>query len=396
MCPEKKIGIRIKEIFITKKQLIIYMLLAMAFLTVLPAFAEPVNIASPVIGSWMLDSVYENASGPDRYVLDPENAGSLYAESGNIYAFLAGGIAEMTMEGYTQYGYWEKQDDGFRMVINSSVRYSDKRIQTVPDIDPPYEMEFFYDEEQNLIHRYWKDDSHNASYHDLDFAYKPVPQGMWRLTKVFSRESGKEPVLLDPETSQSIYAESVNCFELYRSDVINIVPSETGYISEKGILKRSGDSWLLEYDDGYTSVLDYDDGEGVLHRYWQDQAADAVYLDLDFVYEKVPVWSWRLNYIYKTAAGAEPGLLDPETEPDLYQETAYTYIFAPDGTASALIPHEVYEGGEWSKNGDEILFRFGDGRDMTFVYDVKADVLHRCPPADSPDQESYDFVYLKE
>ena len=258
------------------------MLFLMTLLFSLSVYADRETAESPVIGSWMLDRVYENASSEDRLILEPDNAASVYAEKENIYALMADGSAELTMEGVTTFGYWEKTDDRVLMVINSTHRPSD---ENEADIVPPDEMEFFYDEEQNTLHRYWKDDAPEAAYHDLDFVYKKIPQGTFRMTKVYSREPGQEPVLLDPETSQSLYAESVNRLSINGHQVINTIPAETGFIEETGELQRSGDAWLSVFDDGFEMQMTYDDRAEVLHRYWTDDAADAAYHDLDFVYE---------------------------------------------------------------------------------------------------------------
>ena len=270
------------------KKMLFMMIPVMVFLFSLPVYADNETITSPVIGSWMLDTVFENASGTDRFILDPENAASVYAESENIYTFLAGGTAEMTMEGITSYGSWEKKDDSILMVIDKTAAYSDKGIKAEPDIEPPYEMAYVYDEDQNVLHRYWKDDNPDATYHDLDFIYKMVPQGVWRMTKVYSQNPGQEPVLLDPDTNQSIYAESVNSLILYKNHVENIISSADENFIEKGVLKKSADAWLLKFDDGFETLLYFDDKAGVLHRYWVELATDSPYLNLDFVYEIVP------------------------------------------------------------------------------------------------------------
>ena len=376
----------------------VILILTLALLFALPVSADYEALSSPVIGSWVLDKVYENASTADRTVLDPESSASLYAEKDNIYAFLADGTAEMTMEGVTSCGFWEKQDGSFRMVINSTNGNSDKTVINEPDIDPLYEMEYIYDEDQNVLHRYWQDNAPDAYYHDLDFVYKQMPQGIWMMTSVYSREPGKEPQLLDPETSQSLYAESVNRLSLFRYEVINMVPAETEYINETGELKRSGDGWLLEFEDGFETQLHFDDRAGVLHRYWADDAADGGYLDLDFVYEMIPVGSWHLKYVYDLNGEQGPVFLGEEEEPELYQETGCGYIFGPDGRASAGIPDEVPDEGEWSGNNGEIRLRFDDGREMVFAYDAKADVLHRYQAVDDPDagHQDLDFVYLKD
>ena len=268
------------------KQVLMMVLCLMAVLISQSVYAEGDAVDSPVVGSWMLESVYENAASADRFVLEPENAASVYAERENICALLSDGTAELTMEGITIFGYWEKTDEHVRMVINRTRRASDESGQTEPDIVPPDEMEFFYEEEQNALHRYVKNDDPGATYHDLDFVYKKIPQGTWHMTKVYSREPGQEPLLLDPETSQSLYAEAVNRLSITGHQVINTIPAETEYIEESGVLRRSGDTWLIVFEDGFEMQLTYDDQADVLHRYWSDNTADATYHELDFVYEQ--------------------------------------------------------------------------------------------------------------
>ena len=381
-----------------KSILIILLALTAAILPAAQVFADPTAAASasPVIGSWMLDSVYENASGTDRFVLAPENAASLYGEKDNIYAFLADGTAEMTMEGETWFGYWEQKDNGLLMVINSTVRNSAENTEDGQDIDPLFEESYFYDEDQGALHRYWKDDAPEAAYHDLDFVYKKIPQGTWMMTKVYSREPGREPLLMDPETSQSLYAESVNRLTIFLNKVVELVPAETAYISETGMLTKSGDHWQLDFDDGFSTELYYDDKTEVMHRYWTDTAADASYLDLDFVYEKLPVRDWRLNSVYEISGDQDPVLLDGDREPELYQETRFTYTFGPFGEASASVPAGSNETAEWTRNDESILLRFDDGREMVFAYDPKAEVLHRYQDVDDPvtGHRILDFVFL--
>ena len=83
-----------------RKFSVIILLFVVAAAAVLPVFADEYDVHK-VLGSWKLDRVYENASSDAPVELDPENAGSLYAQSENVYVFSADGTAEMTMEEIT-------------------------------------------------------------------------------------------------------------------------------------------------------------------------------------------------------------------------------------------------------------------------------------------------------
>ncbi len=372
------------------RNLVLFLIAAVILLAVMPVSADRDAVTAPVIGSWMLDKVFEKDT-----LLDPESAGSLYSEASNIYAFVADGIAAMTMEELTQYGYWEKQDDGFRMVINSTLSYMHKDSKDASEIDPPYVMDFVYDAEENVLHRYWNDEDPEATYHDLDFVYRRIPQGTWRLTKVYSLESAGDPVLQDPAASQSLYAESVNHLEIIRDRVIEFIPSDDGYIYSYGNLERSGDDWMLKFEDGFEAQMVYDDRAGVLHRKYFGSEVDPTYSDFDFVYEMLPARTWRLQYVYDMDQDA--ALLDPEKEPELYAETEYSYLFAVDGNAEASIPYrDVRETGKWSLKDGEVLLQFDDGREMVFIYDNMAEVLHRYQKSGDPEQHELDFVFLED
>ena len=160
----------------TKRHLFIILILTVTLFASLPVLAEDEAVTSSFIGSWMLDKVYENSSSADRFILDPESSASVYGEKDNIYVFLADGAAEMTMVGETMDGCWEKEDEDLLLIISSTTHSPDKNSELKPDIDPPYEMTFFFDEEQDVLHRYWKDSNPDATYHDLDFVYRRMPE----------------------------------------------------------------------------------------------------------------------------------------------------------------------------------------------------------------------------
>ena len=384
----------------------LYVLFALYALTlIIPVSANSDQLSEPVFGWWVLDKVYENASGSDRFVLDPESSASVYAENNNAFFIFVDGLASVSMnintvDEWGGYGYWEKDGNTYRIIIDhTQYPYSETGEILEPDIDSAYIYEYNYDSEQDVFHRYWKDDNPDAMYHDLDFTYTRIPMHFWRMTKVYERGLGEEPVLLNPDTSASLYAESVNIYNFDMSHVsVNLSPEEYPFNNnyEYGTLQRDGDLYTLKFDDGTEMNFTYDAREHVLHRYWVETTADSTYHDLDFVYEQLPIWSWKLKYIFSLEPGKEPVLLDPEAEPLLYHERLYSYYFTINGDAFASIPQVVEDRGKWTMTNDEVLLSYDDGTEMHFLFDSKNYVLHRYKVDDSSDAKYplLDLVYL--
>ncbi|MBQ6503647.1 MAG: hypothetical protein IJI57_07020 [Flexilinea sp.] len=254
--------------------------LAIFFILVvfLPVLAEGESV--PFAGHWVLDKVYENAFSANKYVLDPENAESVYGESENIYRLFPNGDAEWLMGDENLKGKWELSDNN----ITTRVGWVDENGE-VSEAEMALELDFVYDSEQNILHRYWKAIQTDSMYQELDFVYRRIPQGAWQMTSVYSNEPEGEPVLLDPESSQSLYAESVNVYKFDNWAVTETIPTEE--YSQQGVLEKGEDNWLLKFDDGFEMELFYDAGENLLHRYWKSDDAESAWHDLDFVYEPV-------------------------------------------------------------------------------------------------------------
>ena len=260
------------------KKLLSCLALVFILMIALPVFAEGENV--PFAGSWVLDKVYENAFSESRFVLDPENAASVYGESENIYTLFANGDAAWLMSEENLKGKWDLSDNNITMRVG----WVDEN-GAVSEDDMAMELDFVYDEEQNTLHRYWKAIQTDSMYQELDFVYRRIPQGAWQMTKVYSNEPDGKPVLLDPESSQSLYAESVNVYEIKDWQVTETIPAEE--YSQQGALEKSGDNWLVKFDDGFEMELFYETGENLLHRYWKSEDPQDTYHDLDFVYEPV-------------------------------------------------------------------------------------------------------------
>lgn len=220
------------------------------------------------IGSWMLDRVYEDASGPEPTELHPETAASVYAEKNNIYTFVNENNAFFVTiheggESFTESCTWE--EDGSRFTIRNE--------------DGIY-MELFYDEDTGKMHRYWGEPAADFMYHDLDFVYVRVPFGYWVLHAVYSI-CGDEKILLDPENAASVYAEKNNKYKLSEDGTaVEIVPDAD---SMEGVWEKVADSYLFRVG-GFEMEFVFDAKNNVLHRYWVADQEDSMYTNLDFVY----------------------------------------------------------------------------------------------------------------
>ena len=251
----------------------LFLLLVFAFTAVLlPVYAETENTVEPVVGSWMLDLVWKNASGPDKTVLSPDTSASLYMEAVNVYTFNQDGSAVQVVhdgeDTVTQKGSWKKSEDVYTF-----------------DVDDWMPMEFTYD--KNELHRYWKDENPDADYHDLEFVYTRVPVGEWKMTQVFSGKTDADKTLMDPENAASLYSEGTNVYQWNNDGTGTITIFEGGEAAaaEKFTWTRESGLYVMKTADSEMTFA-YDPEEDVLHRYWVSLATDSMYDNLDFVYTR--------------------------------------------------------------------------------------------------------------
>ena len=224
--------------------------------------------------------------------------------------------------------------------------------------------------------------------------------GAWKLDRVYEYASSDNPVLLEPESAASVYAEAENIYFFAADGSASITLTEAGEI----IVLQDGISWkkaddvyqLLENDD-LPMDLTFDEEENVLHRYWNDTAADATYQDLDFVYMRVPVGSWKMTQVYSVNPGGEPEFLEPENAASLYSESSNIYTLKVDGTAEALINGEFTLNGEWNRNEEIVSLILENDDSMEFTFDPAADLLHRYWNDEETDVTYHhlDFVYTR-
>lgn len=222
----------------------------------------------PVVGSWMLDRVYENASSGNRVELDPESAASVYAETTTVYSLFADGSARVVTNAGE--GIYEQNDLTWTIFNDSYIICNDIAVV----------HEFSWDPEEKVFHRYWKESDPSATYHDLDFVYTRVPVGTWQMQMVYDI-SGAEPVLLGLETSGSLYAESGN---IYQFNIDGTASEKIEDRIENAVWSLDDEGLLLTFFGGGEMLFSYDRDQDVLVRYWSDDDPVATYHALAFVY----------------------------------------------------------------------------------------------------------------
>ncbi len=370
-----------------KKFLFIFTVLLICISVHTPLFAQSEDARPAWIGSWMLDRVYENASGENPFILQPESAAAVYGEATNIYSFYPDGTAEMAI------------NEGGEILVQRGKWTQNAGIITMTMDDPAFEMDLFPAPDGKTLHRYYKELRTDSDYHDLDFVYTKAPAGIWKMTQVFSAESGQEPAALDPESAGSLYSENRNVYYLFTDGKASVLITEGGETAatEEGTWRKEGDHYIL--NDGMLDMeLVYDTEENKLHRYWTIDMPEAAYQDLDFVYFPAPVGSWRLVKVFNEVPGEDRDELTPENAGSLYSESADVYYFFADGTASVSLPEGAGESGYWTQYADHILLTLGDDYEMRFEYDAADEALHRRWEDDDPEAayKKLDFVYKPE
>ena len=359
------------------KKMVLFISLVVLFVTCGLVCAQMPADEMSVTGTWQLSAVYENAGSESPVLLDPEKAGALYSEKDILYAFYNDGSASMAIrdggEILTQRGDWTENSGAVTMRLEDSV-----------------DTQFTFDAEANVLHRYWKEEQADATYHDLDFVYKRVPAGVWQLNRVFS--DGKA---LDPEEAGALYSERANTYFLFsdwKASVFIEEGGETAAILE-GSWRNDGEGYYMEAES-FDLSFNYDAEENVLHRYWKSDQADSAYKDLDFVYARVPVGAWQLKEVIGTPAGAFPVVLDPEQAASVYAESDNVYYFFTTGSASVTLPEGAEESGIWTAYDDGFLLTLDDGGEMLFDYDPDQDTLHRYWKDEDPSATYKDLEFV--
>ena len=103
------------------------------------------------------------------------------------------------------------------------------------------------------------------------------------MTQVFSTDANGTAELLDPETSASLYSESIN---LYHLSADGSALMEIGdEVSVEGTWERDHFDIHLSFNEDLMDLV-YDPKTDTLHRYYSDEQIESMYHSLDFVYNR--------------------------------------------------------------------------------------------------------------
>ena len=256
------------------KKLLIVLLAAITALTFcIPAFASEADNTKnfyPVIGSWMLNKVFEVKEGQEPALLEKEENQSLYGAGKTIFTFDEDGYAHcITFDGE------DTADEAAQWKTTSPDVY----IYT--EENGPAET-FTYAKEGDALHRTFEEADRK-----LDFVYNRAIVGSWKLDKVLEIHPGDAPEELAPENNQSLYAAAENIIT-FNADgtVIEKVKDGTDEMEETGTWKMTEPDKYLFNQNGFGLEMEYFRVDDTLFRDMTDNSPDAVHPFLRFIFTR--------------------------------------------------------------------------------------------------------------
>ena len=251
--------------------LVLSVILVMAM--AVPSFAaeETTEKMFPVVGSWILNAVYESKDGQTVLLEKSENQ-SYYGSGITVFTFDDDGYAhEITFDG----------EDSMDLAAQWKTTKPDVYVFTE---EAGLELSFNYDEKEDALHRSVSENP------NLDFVYNRAVTGSWQLDKVLKINDGDAPEELKPEGAASLYAEKDNIITIYADGtVVTVVKDGEDTAEVKGTWKVNAADTIV-YTEGTDTVEDtysYFRVEDTLIREVTDDAPDAQYPHLQFIYKRV-------------------------------------------------------------------------------------------------------------
>lgn len=127
----------------------------------------------------------------------------------------------------------------------------------------------------------------------LDLEYyvsvaEPAPiEGDWELTKVVATVPGGEPAEMSREENQSLYGdEGYYTFYGTGTGKLSIVEGDSTAEIAGGWVENADGTYTFEMDNGEELNVTYDAASDTLVRVFHDDAADAQYSDIEFIYTR--------------------------------------------------------------------------------------------------------------
>ena len=342
-----------------KKHLISILSAILILALCVPAFAAEgtpeENSSNPVEGSWVLNGVYESKAGVSSLLKKSEHQ-SYYGSDISVFVFDNDGAAHIrTFEG----------DD--LADVSASWKTTDENVYVLTEENGP-EYLFIYDTKEDELHRI------TSEAPGIDFCYTRAFVGSWQLDKVLKINEGDAYEELTPENAASLYAEKDN--------IITINPDGTGLVvvkdgndktEEKGEWKSDKVDTITFTVNDLADTYSYFSVEDTLTREVKDDAPDAAYPDLHFIYKRVEVEE-KETETATTAAAAAGDKAETETtvagEDELINDgkifTGFEQPAFDPKTLDQFVLKELSQGGYLCEERDVIYVQEGGGGDHLF------------------------------
>ena len=234
------------------------------------AQTEQAESGEPVLGSWVLNEVYD-VSGDEPVLLGKEDHQSFYGSGIGIYTFFEDGLANYNAidagDNVDTSASWESAEPG---VYSFTEEGSDA-------------VTLKYAEGEDALHRTYEDAEQK-----LDFVYARAVVGSWKLDQVLEIHEGDAPDELSREENASLYGEGETIYTFAADgtgETLMKDGADEAVLSGKWTMAEP-DSYIYEDQDGSKDKFDYFRADDTMFRDVQDDAADAEHPYLRFVYTR--------------------------------------------------------------------------------------------------------------
>ena len=265
------------------KRLFVLLIAIVTALTIcVPAFAAETAEATeesadkyPVIGSWILDKVYDKSQGEEPVLLEKDEAQSLYGSGISVFTFDDEGYAHETIF-----------DAGDMVDIAATWKTTSPDVYTFENEDG-FELILKYDKEADTLVRNFKDDTEGATYKDIDFVYARAITGSWQLDRVLEVHEGDAPEELDKETNQSLYGSGESVITFFSDGTSKELVNDGGEAVIDGTWKMTDEDIYIYTSDGLDIEFNYFRVDDTIYRDFKDDSPNAEHPYLSFIYVRV-------------------------------------------------------------------------------------------------------------
>ena len=221
-------------------------------------------------------------------------------------------------------------------------------------------------------------------------------EGSWVLYQVYEVKEGAAPTLLKKEENQSLYGSGVGVYTFDNGGAAHHIMFDGGAGEDAEASWKVTEPNVYEYTEGSENMtLKYVESEDALHC---SSALDG--RNLDFVYARAMVGSWKLDKVTEVHDGDAPVDLPKEENQSLYGAGETILTFEPNGKAT----DETVDGSDkvvteasWTLTGPDKFTYKVDPMEMEFSYFRADDTIIRDYKDETPDaaHPHLAFVYTR-